>query len=128
MGPPESQEAEDTFTQAVQASATANGNGSPAAVGGYSGSITLELNNQGSGSCTVNVEGSNDGGTTWYAVGYAQLDNIASPARAVSAISVTATPFAHLYSVLDPYALIRARISAQAGALSLTATIRAYPV
>jgi hypothetical protein len=128
MGAPESQEAEDALSVALQSAATANGNGSPAAVSGYSGAQTFELNNQGSGSCTVNLEGSNDGGTTWYAVGYSQVDNVSSPVRAVSAISVTASPFAHVYNILDSYALIRARISATAGALSLTANLRANPV
>ncbi len=61
-------------------------------------------------------------------MGYYQVDGIAAPARSVSSISITASPFAHVYSVLDTYNQIRARISGTSGNLNLTCTLRANPV
>jgi hypothetical protein len=126
-GAPTTEEAEDILIATLQAAATVDGNGTQANVDGYAGNIVLELNNQGAGTTTLNIEGSFDG-TTWYAVGYWQKDNTLAPTRAVAAIAVGATPFAHVYAILDTYKLLRARMSASAGAVNLTATLRAYPV
>jgi hypothetical protein len=122
-----SQEAEDLFTFSLQSASAADGNGTPADVSGLAGTQTLELVNTGTGTATITIEGSYDG-STWYACGYAQMDAQATLTRSVSAISVTASPFAHTYAILDQYSRIRARQSASAGAPSITATLRALPV
>jgi hypothetical protein len=126
MGSPESQEAEDVFTVVLQSAATTNGNGNVALVAGYSGPQTLELNESAGGTCTVQLQGSFDG-ITWYAVGYAQVDNVSNPARSVANITVAAST-KHVYAVYDTYSQIRAVMSSVAGGCTLTATLRANPV
>jgi hypothetical protein len=126
FGAPESQEAEDILVVLLQSAATGNVNGTVATVPGYSGPQTIEVNETAGGTCTLSIEGSFDG-VNWYAVGYFQVDNILAPARAVAAISVAASS-KHVYSLLDNYSQIRARISAVAGGCTLTATLRANPV
>lgn len=106
------------------AGATANGNGTPAVVDGNTGAQQVEIVESGGGTCTVALQGAFDGssGAKWYAVGYQQIDAVATPTRAVANISVTANS-AHVYQVLDPYAQLRAVISASS---SETVTIRVY--
>ena len=125
IGNAETQEREDIQILALQSAATANGNGTSANVDGFAGAVVVEVVETAGGTCTLNLEGSFDG-STWYALGYSQVDNIASPARAVAAIAVAASS-SHVYNILDTYKLIRARISASGGE-SLTVTLRAYPV
>jgi hypothetical protein len=120
-------EAEDLQTSVLQAAATADGNGTPADVTGLAGAMVIELNNTGTGTTNANLEGSFDG-TTWYACGYQQVDGIAAPARATAVIAVAATPFAHVYALLDQYNRIRCRMSGSAATPTLTATLRALPV
>jgi hypothetical protein len=128
-GAPATEEAEDTLTVLLQSAATIDGNGTIANVDGYKGPITVEVKNTGGGTSTLNLEGSFDG-STWYTAGFQQFDATATLARSVTAISVTATTFAHAYSFLDPYKLVRARMSASSSGPGpvLTATLRAYPV
>jgi hypothetical protein len=121
------QEAEDLITIQLQAAATANGNGTAGDLTGYGGFTSLEVSQTGTGTATLTIQGSYDG-VTWYSCGYAQIDGVATPARSVSAIAVGATPFAHVYSLLDTYNLYRAVISATAGAIALTATLRGIPL
>jgi hypothetical protein len=122
-------EAEDLQTSVLQAATTTDGNGTPADVTGLAGAMVVELNNAGTGTTNANIEGSFDG-TTWYACGYQQVDGIAAPARATAAISVAATPFAHVYALLDQYNRIRCRMSSSSvgPGPQLTATLRALPV
>ena len=121
------QEAEDLIVVQLQSAATANGNGAAGDLTGYGGATSIELVQTGTGSCSVQLQGSYDG-VNWYAVGYSQIDAIANPARSVAALAVTAAPFAHVYSILDNYNLYRAVISGTAGSLALTATLRGIPV
>jgi hypothetical protein len=121
------QEAEDELVLTLQAAATANGNGTPGDLTGYGGAASVEVIQTGTGAATLTLQGSFDG-VNWYAVGFAQVDGVATLARSVSAIGVTAAPFAHVYSLLDTYNLYRAVISATAGAIALTATLRGIPV
>lgn len=121
------QEAEDELVIQLQAAATANGNGTNADLTGYGGAATIEVQQTGTGTATLALQGSFDG-ITWYALGYAQVDNVASLSRSVSPIAVGAAPFAHVYSVQDTYNLYRAVISATAGSIVLTATIRGIPI
>ena len=121
------QEAEDLIVVQLQSAATANGNGTSGDLTGYGGATSVELIQTGTGTCTVQLQGSYDG-VNWYNAGYMQVDNQANPARSVAGIAVTAAPFAHVYSVLDNYNLYRAVISATAGSIALTATLRGIPV
>jgi hypothetical protein len=121
------QEAEDLIAIQLQAAAAANGNGINGDLTGYAGGATLEVVNTGSGTCTLTLQGSFDG-VNWYAVGYMQVDAVANPVRSVAALATGASPSTHVYSVLDTYNLYRAVISATAGALALTATLRGFPV
>jgi hypothetical protein len=122
-----SQEAEDELTIQLQAAATANGNGSNGDLTGYGGSAAIEILQTSTGSATLTLQGSYDG-VNWYAVGYMQVDNVTNPVRSVAALAVTASPFAHVYQLLDTYNLYRAVISATAGSLALTATLRGLPI
>lgn len=111
--------------QYMQNAATANGNGTPVPVAGYTGAQQVEIVESGGGTCTVTLQGSMDG-TNWYAVGYQQVDAVASPARSVSAISVSASA-KHVYQVLDPYEQLRAVISAVANGAVVSARVYMVP-
>ena len=115
---------QDSQIKYLQTAATANGNGVTAEIAGYTGAIQVEVNETAGGTCTLALQASFDG-TTWYAVGYQQIDNIAALARAVSNVSVTAS-MKHVYQILDPYPQLRAVISAIAG--NAAVTVRAYCV
>ena len=114
---------QDGIEQFLQNAATANGNGTPVYVGGFTGAQQVEVRETGGGTCTLALQGSFDG-TNWYAAGYQQVDGVASPARATANISVTAN-MAHVYQVLDPYPQLRAVVSASA---SETVTVKLYMV
>src|SRR5450759_3585049 len=101
-----SQEAEDELTIALQSAATANGNGTNGDLTGYGGSAAIELLQTSTGSCTLTLQGSYDG-VNWYAVGYMQVDNVTNPVRSVAALAVTASPYAHVYQLLDTYNVYR---------------------
>ena len=79
------------------------------------------------GPATLTIQGSFDG-INWYACGYMQVDAVLNPARSVSPIAVTASPYAHVFQLLDTYNLYRAVISATAGSLTLTAILRGLPL
>ena len=103
--------------------ATANGNGN-AHVMPYTGAIQVEIQEThgSSASATVALQGSFDG-STWYAVGYYQVDGVTSLTRSVANISVTAS-MKHVYQVLDPYPQMQAVISSIANSASII--VRAY--
>lgn len=126
-GAPDELEAQGTVVFALQAAATANGNGITAPTDGFNGAQMLDLQKSGTGTATATIEGSYDG-STWYAVGYQQVDGVASLARAASGISVSAGSFNHVYQILDIYPQIRLRLSSVAGSISLTANLYAVPL
>lgn len=105
-------------TKVLQTSASATGNGTNLEVDGVTGAIQLEVAETNGGTATVNFEGLFDA-ANWYLVGYQQVDATASPARAAAALSVLANS-RHVYQLLDPYPLMRARISAVATSPSVT--------
>jgi hypothetical protein len=121
------QEAEDELTIPLQAAATTAGNGSNGDLTGYGGSAAIEVLQTSTGSANLTLQGSYDG-VNWYAVGYMQVDAVTNPVRSVAALAVTASPFAHVYQLLDTYNLYRAVISGVAGSLALTATLRGLPI
>lgn len=105
--------------------ATANGNGTICDGGGITGAIQVEVVESNGGTFTLALQGSFDGGTNWYAVGYQQVDNTAAPARAVANLSVLANS-AHVYQILDPYPKYRAVVSSVAASPHIL--VRAYVV
>lgn len=109
----------------MQSAATANGNGTAAQVDGCTGAQQVEVAETNGGTCTLAIQGSFDG-TNWYAVGYQQVDNIPTPARAVANIAVAASS-RHVYQVLDPYNFIRTVISGIAGSAHVTTKVYAVP-
>lgn len=106
------------------AGATANGNGLPADLEGFTGdTMLLEIAETAGGTATVTLAGSLDG-TNWITgVGYELVDATASPARAVAALSVSANT-RHAYAVLDKFPQVRAVLSSSAGGSSVT--VRLY--
>jgi hypothetical protein len=114
----------DYLQGSPSAGASANGNGSTLGVGGLDTAQQIEVAETNGGTCTRALQGSFDG-TNWYAIGYQQVDNTASPARAVANISVTANS-RHVYQLLDPYLQVRAVISSVATSPSVT--VRLYAV
>jgi hypothetical protein len=86
--------------------------------------LYLEVIENNVGTATLNLEGSFDA-SHWYVVGYELVDNTASPARAVTALSVTQNT-AHVYQLLDLYPLLRTRPSVNSG--SLTVGLYGIPV
>src|SRR3954447_26982131 len=99
-GAPEELEAQGSLLAVLQNAATADGAGSTALTDGYNGVCNLELRKTGAGTTTVVVEGSFDT-TNWYVVGYQQVDNTLTPARAVAAISLGAGAVNGVYALLD---------------------------
>ena len=126
-GAPEELEAEGTAIFTCQSAAAADGTGTSAAVDGYNGAQSLEIQKTGAGTTNATLEGSFDG-VVWYACGYQQIDGQSSPTRAVTAIAVAAGAQNHVYGVLDTYPILRCRLSGTAGAVSLTAKVYAVPV
>lgn len=114
-------------TQYLQSAATADGNGSVVSTGGYLAAQQVEVVNAGTGSCTVTLEGAFDSGSTanWYAIGYYQIDGQTSLSRSVSGLSLSGASH-HVYQLLDPYPLIRARISSTSGTTGVS--VRLYRV
>src|SRR5206468_8641302 len=106
--------------------ATADGNGTPAEVGGYGASQEIEIEKTGTGTATATIEGSFDQ-TTWYAAGYEPIDAQATLTRSVTGISVLAGTFNHTYLVLDHYPFVRLRLSSTSGTIALTGKLYAVP-
>jgi hypothetical protein len=106
--------------------ATANGNGNVVYTAGYNGAIILEIQETAGGTATVALQGSFDK-NTWYAVGYQQIDNIATPARAVANLAVAAS-VGHVYGVIDRYPFMRAVLSAVAGGAAVIVRLYCVPI
>lgn len=104
----------------LQNSATTNSNGVTAATNGYDRAM-IEVRETGGGTATVTFKGSFDG-TNFYAIGFQQIDATATPARTVTALSVSANT-GHVYEILDRYPQIQAVVSAIAAA---TIVVRLY--
>jgi hypothetical protein len=126
MGAPVSLEAEDNYTVALQAGATADGNGVVANVGGYSGPLTAEIVNSGTAASTITFEASIDG-TRWYATGYQQIDAVANPVRTTGGITMAAST-QHIYALLDSYNFIRARMSGTQAGANITVNLSCNPL
>lgn len=114
-------------TTVAQNAATADGNGTNVVSDGYE-KVMVEVQKSGTGTTNVNLEGSDDGGTTWYAMGYEVVDATAAPARAVAAIAFATGTLNHVYQVLDAYPLMRARLSGTVAPVSVTVRFYTEPV
>jgi hypothetical protein len=106
--------------------ATANGNGVAHSTAGYTGALQVEVVESAGGTATLAFQGSFDGGSNWYAVGYYQVDANATLTRTVSNVSVTAN-MKHVYQLLDPYPQMRAVLSSVAGSANVLARIYCVP-
>jgi hypothetical protein len=107
----------------LQNAATANGNGLNMPAVGETSNILFEVQESAGGTATLTINGSFDG-TSWYVIGYQKINATASPARAVTGISVTANLKA-VYQALDYYPMYQAVISSISAA---TVLVRAYMV
>jgi hypothetical protein len=115
---------ENTFVQVLQNAATTNVNGGVADLEGFAGPVLFEVNETFGGTCTLTPQGSFDG-TTWYTAGFQPVGATASPARTITAVSVTAS-MKQSYQLLDLYPQVRAVISAIAG--GGVVTVKLYAV
>lgn len=106
--------------QYFQQGATVDGSGTNLVEDGY-GACFVEIVESGGGTATVTFNGSFSG-VDWYAVGYEKVSATATPARAVTGISVTANSKA-VYQILDRYPQLQAVISSSSGS---TVSVRAY--
>jgi hypothetical protein len=108
-------------TFVLQNQAAANGNGTAIPSDQFPAGSIAEIVESAGGTCTVAFQGSFDG-TNWYAIGYQKIDATASPARAVTAISVSASTGA-VYQLLDSYPQVRAVIASVAGGAVVTVKV-----
>jgi hypothetical protein len=124
------QQALSVFLQGTgyAAGAGANGNGVIGETSGITGTIMMEVVENGGGTATLNIEGAMDQTfTNNYIVGYQRVDGQAALTRAAAALSVTAA-LKGVYQILDPYPFIRARISAIAGGAAIIVRLYAVPM
>lgn len=114
----------------ICSAATGTGNQTVVDLEGYDGQIMLECTAVGTiaaQAVTFTVQGSDDG-TNFYIAGYQQVDNVASPTRAVAGF--TQTPgngtVRNQLKVLDAYRYYTVNISSNTLLTGLT--VRAYAV
>jgi len=119
--------AQNQTSLTLQNGAIGNGNGTTVNTSGLNGAQMVQIDQTGTGSCTVNLQGSYDG-VNFFNIGYYQVDGVAAIARAVAALSITAGPFHHAYQLLDYYPQVRAPISATAGTLACTVKLYGVPI
>lgn len=113
------------FNGGAVSGAATNGNGTVIDAAGIDAALQIEIQEVGGGTATVTLQGSFDGTTNWYGIGYQQVDGAAAPTRAITAITVAANS-KHVYQTLDPYPLVQAVLSAVAGGAQVI--VRAYSV
>lgn len=95
---------------------------------GNSGFVYLCIQKTGAGTFTMTPQGSYDGGTTFYALGFAPTE-AATLTRTVTALSVTsANPFNHTYQILDHAPFYQFVVSATSGTYSATAYLYFSPL
>lgn len=95
---------------------------------GIHGAQVVEIQKTGAGSCSVTPMGSYDGGTTWYQIGYQQIDAQATLTRSVGAKSIAVTnPLNMTVQLLDYYPLVRLAVTAVSGSVSVSAWIHGVP-
>lgn len=96
---------------------------------GNSGFVYLCIQKTGAGTFTMTPNGSFDGGTTFYALGFQPVDAQATLTRTVTALSVTsANPFNHVYQILDHYPFYEFVVSATSGTYSANAYLYFSPL
>jgi len=138
QGAAESEAGQLTVTHAQAAALTATGNLFADVIGpngvaglvptdGYNGALYLVIQKTGSGTVTVNPQTNWDGGTTFYNAGYQQVDNVASPARAVGAFSIGAGAVNHVLQLLDGAPLMQF-VATVTGSVSVNAYLYKVPV
>lgn len=95
---------------------------------GSAGFMYLCIQKTGAGTITMTPQGSFDGGTTFYAVGFTPVDAQATLTRTVTALSITGGAFAHVYQINDAYPFYQFALSAISGANSVGAYLYYSPL
>jgi hypothetical protein len=122
--------------------ATANGVGTVVDTEGYNGAIIIDVWNTGTGTATFAVEGTDDGGVSWWGIGVdvmatgTAVSGGSNAGVAAAAGSLTraanialaasgSTGAAQRIAILDPAIQMRCRISATSGTIAVTAQLLA---
>jgi hypothetical protein len=95
---------------------------------GYAGFMYICIQKTGAGTITMTPQGSFDGGTTFYAVGFTPVDAQATLTRTVTALSITGGAFNHVYQINDAYPFYQFALSAISGANSVGAYLYYSPL
>jgi hypothetical protein len=127
-----------TLITGLLAGVVANGVGPTADVEGYNGAMILDVWNTGTGTATFSVEGSDDGGTTWWGLGVDVMASGTGVGSTVAAAAGTLTRAASVtvaasgsataaqrLAILDPAVQLRCRLASISGAVAFTANLLA---
>lgn len=116
--------------------ATANGAGTTVDSEGFNGAMIVDVWNTGSGTATFSVEGTDDGGTTWWGIGVDVMASGTGIGSTVAAAAGTLTRAANAplaasgssgaaqrLALLDPAIQIRCRLTSVSGSVAVTAQL-----
>ncbi len=120
---------QNTLLTSLYSGATAVGTGNQQATNGFNGNCQVVLINSGSGTATVQFEGSIDF-TNWFPIGYVRIDGQANLARSVAAVALGAAGGGtdkQVFTLQDLYVYLRARVASVTGAVSLSASLYMTP-
>jgi len=121
--------AQGSLLTQLQSAATAVGNGSQQNTNGFNGNLQAVVINTGSGSATLQFEGSIDY-TNWFAIGYVRIDGQANLARSVAAVAIGAAGGGsdkQVFTLQDLYVYTRARIVSVTAPVAITVSLYATP-
>lgn len=85
-----------------------------------SGFLYLCIQKTGTGTATMTPQTSFDHGVTFYSAGFQPVDNQATLTRTVTALSITANGFNHVYQILDQAPYYQFVVSAVSGTVAIT--------
>ncbi len=121
--------AQQTLLTSLYSGATAIGNGNQQAINGFNGNCQIVLINTGTGTATIQFEGSIDY-TNWFTIGYVRIDGQANLARTVAAVALGAAGGGsdkQVFTLQDIYVYVRARVVTVTGAVSISASLYMTP-
>ena len=95
---------------------------------GSAGFMYICIQKTGTGTVTMTPQGSYDGGVTFYSVGFTPVDNQATLTRTVTALSITANAFNHVYQINDAYPFYQFALSSTSGSISVGAYLYYSPL
>ncbi len=120
---------QQTLLTSLYSGATAIGNGNQQAINGFNGNCQVVIINTGTGTATIQFEGSIDY-TNWFTIGYVRIDGQANLARTVAAVAIGAAGSGsdkQVFTLQDLYVYVRARVATVTGTVSLSASLYATP-